>query len=49
MVHHFRNGEAKWGSFDASSPEVVSVEGGGGSRIEEAEVSESDEGKLCTT
>jgi hypothetical protein len=49
MIQHFRNGEARWGSFDASSPEVAGVEGGGGSRIEEADVSISDEGKWCTT
>jgi hypothetical protein len=28
MVQHLRNGEAEWCSFDASSPEVVGLEGG---------------------
>jgi hypothetical protein len=46
MIQHFQNGEAKWCSFDTSSPQVVGLEEG--SQIEEAEVSKNDEGKWCT-
>jgi hypothetical protein len=47
MVQHFRNGEAEWCSFDASSPDNVGLEEG--SLVEDAELTGSDEGKWCTT
>jgi hypothetical protein len=47
MVQHFRNEDAKWCSFYASSPEALGLEDS--SRIEEAEVSGRDEGQWCIT